>query len=372
MLNLIGKPMSLPSPSPDALAHSQKVSQFIRQTIERAGGKIPFSEFMNLALYAPQLGYYEAGAQKFGSAGDFITSPEISPLFGRCIATLLSGDVLELGAGSGKLAASILHSEHKPERYYILEVSADLKKRQQEFLRATCPDDYHRLIWLDRLPPANSFSGMILANEVMDAFPATRFCWQDKKVNEYYVGYKQDQFAWQLGKPSNSQITSIVESLDLVTEPYHSELHLLLKPWIKSLSACLKQGLILLIDYGFSRREFYHPDRSMGTLMCHYRHHAHGDPFFMPGLQDITAHVDFTAVAEAASDNDLEVAGFATQAAFLLDCGLLTMATEKEAQAIKYLTLPSEMGELFKVIALTRDIELPLRGFQLQNYVERL
>lgn len=372
MLNLIGKPMSLPNPSADALAHSQKVSQFIRQTINQAGGKIPFSEFMHLALYAPQLGYYEAGAQKFGQAGDFVTSPEISPLFGRCISTLLSGDVLELGAGSGKLAASILQSEHKPKRYYILEVSAELKKRQQEFLHATCPDDYHRLIWLDKLPPANSFSGMILANEVMDALPATRFCWQDKKVYEYYVHCKEEKFSWMLDKPSNTEITTFVEDLNLTTTPYSSEFHLLLKPWIKSLSQCLKQGLILLIDYGFSRREFYHPDRSMGTLMCHYRHHAHADPFFLPGLQDITAHVDFTAVAEAASDNDLDVAGFATQAAFLLDCGLLAMASEKEVLAIKYLTLPSEMGELFKVIALTREMELPLRGFRLQNYVERL
>lgn len=367
----------LHSPQPDAYAlqHSAKLTHFIQHQIHLAGGAIPFSSYMQYALYAPGLGYYMAGKPKLGAAGDFTTAPQLSPLFGYCLAkhcqTILNetkgGNIIEFGAGTGKLAASLLQGGCQPDTYYIIEISPDLRQQQQMLLKASCPDYFTRIKWLDHLP-VTPLKGVIIANEVLDALPASRFLLHNNQVLEYYVGWEDECFKWKLDIPSQIELTESVRKLALTQSPYTSEIHLLLKPWIHSVSNILEQGEILLIDYGFPRRELYHPDRHQGSMMCHYHHHAHTDPFFLPGLQDITAHVDFTAIAEAAIENNLMVAGYTSQAAFLLDCGLLELSKGFEhTQHIKYLTLPSEMGEIFKVIALTREIETPKYGFRLQD-----
>jgi SAM-dependent MidA family methyltransferase len=362
---------NLPQPDPIAREHSLRLTRYISEKIHESNGQIPFSAYMHHALYAPGLGYYAAGKTKFGRDGDFVTSPEISPLFGQCIAKCINYPmVLELGAGTGKLAATLLQCCSALTHYYILEVSADCRTQQQATIQSLCPAFLPKVTWLDRLP-SEKITGVVLANEVMDAFPATRFCWQDGKAYEYYVRYA-DQFYWQLDKPHDARISKFVSTVGLA-DNYASEMHLWLKPWIQSLSDILKEGLILLFDYGFPRNEFYHPDRHRGTLMCHYHHHAHENPFFYPGLQDITTHIDFTSVAEAAHESGLTIAGYTSQAAFLLDCGILSLAhDDNRKNQTKILTLPSEMGELFKAIALTRNHANPLPGFQLQDRRNRL
>lgn len=376
---MMNQAITLPQPHADAMQHSRKLCEHITDCINQAGGKIPFSTFMQLALYTPGLGYYAAGASKFGREGDFITAPELSPLFGQCIAqsikpflaAISAETILELGAGSGKLAATLL--EHCPNitHYYILEVSADLKQRQQQTLQSHCPQLLSKVIWLDQLP-SQKINGVIIANEVMDAFPITRFHWKNQQLFEYFVTHGQQQFQWQLEQYNNPELLSWIEK-HYLPDDYMSEFNSMITPWLTSLSDCLAQGLILLVDYGFPRHEFYHPDRNTGTLMCHYRHHAHSDPFYWPGLQDITAHVDFTAVAEAAIQTQLQVSGFTTQAAFLIECGILEMSKNfQDTQHIKMLTMPNEMGELFKVMALTRGWDNPIIGFGLQDQRFRL
>jgi SAM-dependent MidA family methyltransferase len=362
---------NLPQPDINAREHSALLTQMIMHNIDQSGGKITFAEFMDLALYTPGLGYYSAGKSKFGGEGDFITAPELSPLFGRCVAHCIADkNILELGAGTGKLAAELLQCCSNIEHYYILEISASLRTQQQQTILNHCPQFFSKVQWLDRLP--EKFTGSILANEVMDALPATRFSWQDQQVLEYYVTHENKQLRYQHLAPSDQRITQFVCALNL-PDNYSSEMHLLLKPWLKSLSDILDKGMILLFDYGFPRHELYHPDRHMGSLMCHYHHYAHADPFFYPGLQDITAHVDFTAVAEAAYENHLEISGYTTQAAFLLDCGIHQMADDFSTRnAVKILTSPNEMGELFKVMALTRGMNKPLKGFNLVNKIGTL
>lgn len=337
----------------------------IHQKIVESGGKIPFSTYMQLALYTPGLGYYTGGAQKFGCEGDFVTAPELSPIFGKCLAKALRpfNTLLEFGAGSGILAKTLLDTNQNIEKYWILEISSELQHRQQETLK----NHLDKVTWLTELPL--SFSGAIIANEVIDAFPATKFLYKDNHVYEYYVNEKLE---WVLEKPHDPRITEFVKSLDLPS-PYTSEMHLWLKPWIKSLSDTLNSGLMLIFDYGFPRHEFYHPDRREGTLMCHYRHQAHTNPFAHPGIEDITAHVDFTAIAEAAVESNLEVAGYTSQAAFLLDCGLTDfIENDNDTLATKILTHPSEMGELFKVIGLTKDWNEPLSCFKMLDRRARL
>lgn len=361
--------------------------KLIRDEIAANGGAIPFAKYMQLALYAPGLGYYSAGLQKFGTKGDFVTAPEISALFSRCLArqccqvlqTLGGGSILEFGAGSGVMAADLLleleRQQKLPQNYMILEVSGELRVRQQETLKTRIPHLFSRVQWLDRLPE-RPFSGVILANEVLDAMPVHRFCVDDNGIQEFYVTSNNEEFNWQLGPPSDDRLREMVDQLSIqqIPDTYDSEINLLLPGWMKSVSECLERGLVLLIDYGFPRHEYYHPDRSMGTLMCHYQHRSHMDPLILPGLQDITAHVDFTAVAEAAVDCGLQVAGFTNQAGFLLGCGLVELAQGevvedaltqiKTSQEIQKLTSPAEMGELFKVIALTRDLgKIGLMGF---------
>ena len=386
----------LPEPSADALVLSERLSEVIRAEIAEQGGSIPFSRYMELCLYSPGLGYYSAGSQKFGAAGDFITAPELSSLFGRCLAQscasvlneLGDGDLFEFGAGSGRLAADILGElasiDNLPGHYYILERSAELRARQQATLKAEVPQLYERVAWLDTLPAAG-FRGVLLANEVLDAMPVERFRWNGAAVELFHVRCSDAGFDWCTVQDGMGETAAAIQRLAAeagLAPGYISEINLSLGPWLAGIADILGQGAVLLADYGSARHELYHPQRSAGTLMCHYRHRAHDDPFRWPGLQDITAHVDFTAVAEAGVAAGMEVAGYTTQAHFLMDCGidrLLSTAGPtdsvdylKQAQQVKQLILPGEMGECFKFIGLTRDIENPIPGFRLQDFRHRL
>jgi SAM-dependent MidA family methyltransferase len=382
--------LTLPIPSNEALAHSSQLFNHIRYEVLEAGGSIGFARFMEMALYTPGLGYYCTGSQKLGKSGDFLTAPEISPLFARCIARqcqqvlelLGHGDILEIGAGSGKFACDLLAELESldclPEHYFILEISADLRARQQRLLEATQPHLFRRVIWLNDFP-LQKINGVILANEVMDALPVTCFSIQNNTVKERRVKFSKNSFRWDNSADAPEELAQqvdIIKEKEALSDGYLSEINLLLPAWIRAVANSLNQGLVLLIDYGYARSEFYHPDRSRGTLMCHYQHHRHEDPFQLLGLQDITAHVDFTSVAENAVDAELRVSGFTTQASFLLSCGLLDLAEDNDLspraefqqnQAIKIFTLPSQMGELVKVIGLTRGLDEKLLGFQMQD-----
>jgi SAM-dependent MidA family methyltransferase len=371
----------LPAPSPDALAHSQRVTAYLRTLIEDAGGWIPFSRYMEAALYAPGLGYYAAGAMKFGAAGDFVTAPELTPLFGRTLAHAIApvlaetgGEVLELGAGSGRLAADLLGELERldalPARYSILEVSADLRQRQQATLTRELPQLAKRVQWLDALP--EHFSGVILGNEVLDALPVELVHWTEAGPQVRGVILDGEGFAWQDRAIADPGLRARAEVLKLAPG-YVSEINLAADALIASLAECLDRGLILMIDYGFSASEYYHPQRHMGTLRAHYRHHALDDPFYLPGLCDLTAHVDFSAVARAGMAAGLELEGYTSQANFLLNSGLteLLMQTPPvdaaaylpQANAVQRLVSPAEMGELFKVIGFGKGGITPLSGF---------
>jgi SAM-dependent MidA family methyltransferase len=386
----------LPAPAADEQALSDALSAHICQAITDNGGAIPFSHFMELCLYAPGLGYYSAGMQKFGAGGDFVTAPEISPLFGRCIArscaavldALGGGDILEFGAGSGRLVVDLLSElealECLPQHYFILERSAELKQRQQQLLQAELPELYARIVWIDRLPEPD-FRGVMLGNEVLDAMAVERFRWKSGQAEQFSVTRAEEGFAWQTGPAGSDElkagITRIARECAL-PDGYVSELNTTLQPWLQSVAACLQSGMILLIDYGYPRSEYYHEQRSSGTLLCHYRQRAHADVLLWPGLQDITAHVDFTAVAEAAVASGLAVSGYTTQTYFLLDCGLDSLlqsagtsddvAYLRLASQAKTLILPGEMGERFQSIALTRDLDIEIPGFRMQDFRYRL
>ncbi len=374
-------PTTLPPPSPEATQHSAKLCELIRRDIAEHGGWIPFARYMELALYAPGLGYYTAGAHKFGAAGDFVTAPELSPLFGRTLARQAAeimassaACILELGAGSGKLAADMLGELERlgslPDSYAILEVSADLRARQQTHLREKLPHLLERVHWLDALP--QKFSGAIVANEVFDALPVHLVHWRDSALTERGVALNGNDFIWQERTIGDATLLSAAQQLNM-PDDYVSEICLAARGLVNSLAGCLEQGVLLFIDYGFGVREFYHPQRSSGTLMCHYRHHAHDDPFYLPGLQDITAHVNFTDIAECGIDAGLELLGYTSQAFFLINCGIteLLQNTSPEnprdylplSAQLQKLTSPAEMGELFKVIALGKEMTCPLCGF---------
>lgn len=378
---------NLPVPGPLAKAQTKLMHSKIAETIRREG-PVSFSEFMRMALYEPGLGYYSAGARKFGPEGDFVTAPEISPLFSRCLANqcaqilseIREGSILEFGAGTGVMAKEILLSLHAknrlPKNYFIMEVSADLRDRQKILLATLEPILFDRVVWLDTLP--SSFSGIILANEVLDAMPVTKF-FVDREIREFYVDYVDDQFSWTLRKIKDAQLIDKIKALPLSRGVYESEINVLAAPWIKSLSNILVEGVCIIVDYGFPAHEYYHPERNRGTIMCHYQHRAHDNPLMNVGIQDITAHVDFTAIAEAASEHGFCVEGFVNQAAFLMNCGLMecyraddALAQYRVAQEIKKLTLPSEMGELFKVMAITKNFSGDLLGFSQMNRLERL
>ncbi len=382
--------LQLPEPSLADQEHSRQLQAIICAEIA-SNGPMTFARYMDLALYAPRLGYYRSGSQKFGEQGDFVTAPELSPLFSQCVArqcrqilqVLAHGDILEFGAGSGVMARTILQTLQEmqalPQHYYILELSAELQHRQRVELQQHVPELLPRIVWLNQLP--SQFRGVVLANEVLDAMPVHRFgYWQGLK--EYYVVEKNQQLAWQLGSLSNKALKNQLEELEIIfKDGYSSEINLLLPGWMNALAGSLEQGVILLFDYGMTQREYYHPDRGCGTLMCHYRHRAHSNPFWWPGLQDITAQVDFTAVAGAAIANELDVHGYTHQAAFLLNCGITDFMTGQEeprirlelSRQIQRLTLPGEMGEAFKVIALTKNYAAEsLLGFNVMNQLERL
>ncbi len=374
-------PVTLPAPTAEALAHSEALCELIRRDIASEDGWIPFSRFMELALYAPGLGYYTAGAHKLGAAGDFITAPELSSLFGRTLARQLvevmetsAPHILELGAGSGKLALDILGELERldalPDSYSILEVSADLRERQQALLRQKLPHLADRVRWLDVLP--DSIAGAIFGNEVLDALPVDLLYWSEGRILERGVTSDGDRFAWQ-DKVSGNEALLIIARNIKVPDDYLSEVSLGVRGLVATLCDRLEHGALLFIDYGFGTREYYHPQRSGGTLMCHYRHHAHGDPFYLPGLQDITAHVDFTAVAETAIEHGAHFLGYTSQAHFLLNNGITDLLKGVSPEDVKTyaplsaqlqkLTSPAEMGELFKVIALGKRMDQPLAGF---------
>ena len=404
---------ALPAPDAIAVAHSQRLRAAIIDHINAAGGAISFAQYMNHALYEPGLGYYMAGSAKFGAEGDFVTAPEVSPLFGRAIAVQIDeilgdvgGSVLELGAGSGKLALSIvqeLSARGSSTRtgtsrtdssqvgilppgfsYAILEPSAELAQRQRALLQGSLPAEaFARVRWLDALPTA--FDGVVLANEVMDALPVERFQTASDGLRQQHVSADFTLEPHPAGESLISALAVLEDDLGYQLPPaYESEVSLLLAPWIRSLATMLNKGVMLLIDYGYPRREYYSLERSSGTLTCFYRHRTHYDPMQMPGLQDITAHVDFTAVAEASVAADLTLLGYASQSAFLLDNNLLELAdatlagSDSEmrrmalAKEIKTLTLPGEMGERFQVMALGKRYDRPLRGFRSQDLAYRL
>ena len=381
----------LPEPDKVSAEHSRELTVKIQQRIAEKGGTIPFSEFMNLALYSPAMGYYVAGQRRFGAEGDFVTAPELGDVFGRClarqIAQVLHGidgesNVLEFGAGSGSLAASLIKEleclDTLPERYLILETSPDLQQRQQQTIRQLAPEHFERFTWLQSMPE-QAINGVILANEVLDAMPVEVFSVDDvSNIKQFLVRAENEGFQWD-SCPAPGKLAERIKRLDLPAA-YSSELNPAIDGWLAMISSGLQQGVVLLIDYGFPRHEYYHPQRTSGTLMCHYRHHSHGNPLSLVGIQDITAHVDFTAVAEAAVAAEMDVLGYTTQSNFLLGSGLveliptdslnqekLTKEQLKMNHEIQMLTSPAEMGELFKVIALGKNYQQQLAGFAFRD-----
>ena len=360
-----------PQPTDEALGFSRALDKRIREEVDNAGGWIGFERYMELALYEPGLGYYSGGSTKFGPAGDFVTAPELSGLFGSAladqVAPLLSQLkkplILELGAGTGTLAVDILESLSKTQartlpQYWILELSADLRRRQQSRLSAYGDS----IRWLDRLPD-QPFEGVILANEVVDALPVSCFIRRANAAFPLGVQLVDGNFAWAEGD-LDPRLSEAVESLEAflgrtLPEGFRSEIRLGLSAWIQALSAVIARGAMLIIDYGLVRREYYHADRNQGTLLCHYKHLAHTNPFLYPGLQDIGAWVDFSAVADAAVGAGTEVSGFTTQTQFLLESKALrqlSMPSSGQLQGLKTLVLPGEMGERFKLILLSKGL----------------
>ena len=378
---------SFPQPDSEAVAHSNALLSSIQALIAKEGGWINFAQLMDSALYTPGLGYYSGGAKKFGFDGDFVTASEISPLFSQTIARQVKqvlsalkaqnkqADILELGAGTGRFARDLLLEmaklEQLPTRYMILEVSAHLREVQHSSLKAALPNELmNRVVWLDELP--EHFDGLIFANEVLDALPVHIVKKTADGLAEMCVVSEDAGLAWQEKPALSSALKGFVAEIDLM-DGYTTEVCLAASGLVASLAGILQSGMLLMIDYGFSRDEYYHPQRNQGTLMCHYRHRAHGDPLVYLGLQDITAHVDFTRVAEAGVANGLELIGFVTQAQFLINAGIIELLASIPAEdSANYLPLvasaqkllsPAEMGDLFKVIAFERNLDIPFIGF---------
>ena len=381
----------LPIPDNEALAHSRRLVELICSEIEAAGGWIDFARYMHLALYTPGLGYYSGGTSKFGASGDFVTAPEISSLFGQTLARQAAqvlqqtkGDLLELGAGTGALCVQLLPALQElgilPQHYFILEVSAQLREVQRRTLQqALSPELLSLVIWLDTLP--ETFSGLVLANEVLDALPVHIVQTSDKGLQQFGVGCKDGELTWSTQELAAGKLHDKAAALNLPPD-YRTEICPAMDGLIASLGDMLQQGVLLFIDYGFPRHEYYHAHRNEGTLMCHYRHYAHGDPFLYPGLQDISAHVDFTAAAEAGVSNGLPLLGYCSQAQFLINCGItellqqhmsqdMTVYTRMASEAQKLLS-PAEMGELFKVLALGKGDADALCGFSQGDKRHRL
>lgn len=380
---------SLPPPSADALEQSTRLVARVHAEIAAAGGWIPFSRYMELALYEPGLGYYSGGARKFGPGGDFITAPELTPLFGQALAVQVeqvmrasAPQLIEVGAGTGLLAADLLLELERrdclPEHYGILELSGELRARQFDTLAAKAPHLAARVRWLDELP--EQFAGAVVANEVLDVMPVHLVVSRAQGLFERGVvvgeGAGGEAVLRWADVPAQGALRSAAEALNLpqpTDGEYVTELNLAGRAWLAAWAERLSRGAMLLIDYGYPQAEYYLPSRASGSLLCYYRHHAHVDPFLWPGLNDITAFVDFTAIAEAAFEAGLDVLGYTTQAQFLFNCGLLDALARRApegsaeyvraARAAQRLTAPQEMGELFKVLAVGRGLEAPLAGF---------
>lgn len=382
-LPAVALPSGLPALDPESQAHARLVRDRMAQAIEQAGGWLAFEDWMRMALYAPAAGYYSAGSAKFSHAGDFTTAPELDPIFGRTLALQVAQilaaarcpQVLEFGAGSGALAAALIPALQElgiAADYRIIELSADLRARQQARLAHLRP----AVQWLDALP--DSFSGCVLANEVLDAMPACLFARdQEGALHELGVGLNPARdtldtpFCWA-ARPVRADLQDLAGQRIPPLPGYRSEINREAEAWIRQMGQWLVRGAALLIDYGFPQREYYHPQRMHGTLMCHFRHLAHDQPLVLAGMQDITTHVDFTAMADAALEGGLDVLGYASQARFLMNCGLVehigspvTDPTERARRlaAINMLTSEAEMGELFKVLAIGRDLDAGLSGF---------
>ncbi|HID44908.1 MAG TPA: SAM-dependent methyltransferase [Chromatiaceae bacterium] len=379
--------MNLPDLSAEETAQQQAMMALLENEIRKAGGALPFDRYMELALYAPGLGYYVSGAHKFGQGGDFVTAPEISPYFGRCLARQChqvlqqtgAQDILEFGAGTGIMAAQILTELEQLQpgqavSYKILELSPELQQRQRQTLQSHVPQLIEHVEWLREVP--QGFSGMVLANEVLDAMPVHVFRRSEQEVEEQWLSMHDGKLILQW-KPAGEELRKAVSAIEsevgALQPGYVSEVNLRLKPWLQMLGERLSQAVVLLIDYGYTQQAYYHPQRSMGTLICHYRHQVHDDPLPRPGLQDITASVDFSAVAEAGEQAGLSLMGFTSQANFLLGCGLEDLLTELDPndveqhmdalQGVKQLILPTAMGERFKVMALGKEMRIELCGF---------
>jgi SAM-dependent MidA family methyltransferase len=392
------RPRDLPEPDATAREVSEHLVSRLRAAIEAGGGFMSFSRYMEEALYAPGLGYYAAGSHKLGAGGDFTTAPETSPLFAHCLARQVAqvleglggGDVLEFGAGSGAMAVDMLFAfeglDRLPGHYLILEVSPDLRQRQQQAVAALPRALRERVCWLDRVPSAGGFRGVMLGNEVVDAMPVEIFTWSAEGVLEQGVAWGEHGLRWTTC-PAGQRLRAAVQALHAECggqwpPGYTSERNPGLGPWIGTLSDALEAGVIMLIDYGYPRQEYYSPERVQGTLMAYYRHRALDDPFLWPGLMDITAHVDFTAVAEAGEAAGLDVLGYTTQAWFLIGAGLDQAFQDSVsddprqrlalAGQVRQLTLPGEMGERFQVIALGRGIRTPLAGLSARDLRHRL
>lgn len=391
--------INLPQPSEDEFAHSEELLNAIFHEIDQQGGKLSFARFMEMALYAPNLGYYASGKPIFGAQGDFVTAPELTPIFSRCLANqvrdILSklpngGDILEFGAGAGTMATDILLELEAlnclPNHYIISEVSKTLQQRQHNRIKTYAPHLLERVKWIETLP--DDFSGVMLGNEILDAIPTHRIRFHHHKPHEeLFVGHENNRLIWIASPPGSDILRDEINRLyqkfgDSLPDQYETEINLACGEWTKKISKTLTQGVALLIDYGFSEHEFYRPERNEGSLMCHYKHCAHSDPLTHVGLQDITAHVNFTAIAEVAFHQDMTIAGFTTQTYFLLGCGLESFLNEidindtkqfiAETQPVKVLILPEEMGDLFKVIGLSKNFDYELSGFGVKNLLERL
>ena len=389
--------MDLPRLSVDETALLHEMRSHLAAQIDAAGGRLPFDRYMDVALYAPGLGYYVNGRQKFGERGDFTTAPESSPVFSQCLASQVAecmaslggGSVLEVGAGSGRMAADMLAELERlgslPDTYLILELSANLRSLQQQTLGAELPGLLPRVQWLSQLP-TSGFTGVVVGNELLDAMPVHRFRRHRGHWQELAVAWSGDGPAdiWQ--EPFSPGLDAVLDRLGVYAaawpDDYSSEINMRLQPWLEAVAASLQRGYVLLIDYGYSAREYYHHERSQGTLICHFRHRAHADPYLLPGLQDMTANVDFTAVAQAGQSAGFDLAGYTTQAHFLIDNGLERRVAASDpadpgrhlalVQGIKRLILPSEMGERFKVMALALDMPATLTGFVSRDLRDRL
>lgn len=363
----------LPVPEPDALEASRQLLARIESEIAACGGWISFADYMQLALYSPGLGYYSGGAAKFGPSGDFVTAPSLGPLFAqtlaRQVAELVARSaprILEFGAGNGALAADLLAELARlgceVTEYSILEPGAGLALRQRETIARFAPESIGKVNWLDRLPAR--FEGVLVANEVVDAMPVHAVAWREEGIYERGVAIGSGRLEWA-ERPALGEVLAAASELG-VAPPYTTEIALAARGWMRSVADSLRSGALLVIDYGFPAREFYHPQRNTGTLMAHYRHHAHADPFLHPGLQDLTAHVDFSALAGCATAAGLDLLGYATQSNFLVDCGITEVLERTDAQdvrryaplaaAAQKLLSPAEMGELFKVLCVGRGI----------------